>query len=281
MFCQAGGHDSVEDIDGITTWGKNQIDLREYKQEFWPSPSQEFYQHPSAATYRVVKDTGVPNEVGAKVLIHRALDIQRWRTSAQGHSDDSIVMNGIQFGFSLQYSGPTLNEVQEEAHASGRNYPDQVTKYLETEIREGAIIGPFMSPPFVPWCRTSPIMSRPKGEGNKRRIIVDLSYPPDSNVNQGVTKNNYYGTYISHRLPRIDDVVDKIVEKGFNVALATVDIRRAYRNFPGCPLDYPLNVVKYQSKYYLDPQCPLAQGQVVVICKRLQSLSVGLLQQWG
>lgn len=99
-------------------------------------------------------------------------------------------------------------------------------------------------------------MTRPKGEGDKRRVIVDLSYPPGNNVNDGVVKNNYYGTYISHVLPKMSDVVDEIVDRGFDVAIATVDIRRAYRNFPGCPLDLPLNVIKFESSYYIDLAMP-------------------------
>lgn len=167
-----------------------------------------------------------------------------------------MVLDGIQYGFSLQYCGPVLEELEIEAHASASNYPQHVEDYLKTEIREGAIIGPFMDPPFVEWCRTSPLMTRPKGDGDKRRVIVDLSFPPDKNVNIAVTKNNYYGRFVAHKLPRIDDVVDVIVGSQYEVALATVDIRRAYHNFPGCPLDLPLNNIKFKGRYYIDLAMP-------------------------
>lgn len=253
---QIDGYENDSYLDGIHPGGINQIDLADYKKNNWPAPSPEFYVTPSASIYHAVRNTGVPNEIVARIPIKRALDIPKWQAASQGHPDDEIVLKGIQYGFSLQYCGDVLSEVTEEAHASGLKYPDHVTEYIQTEVELGAMIGPFEQPPFVPWCRTSPIMSRPKGEGSKRRVIVDLSYPPGGNVNQGVIKNNYYGRYISHKLPRIDEVVDTITSLDYNVALATVDIRRAYRNFPGCPLDYPLNVIKFQSMYYIDLAMP-------------------------
>lgn len=36
-------------------------------------------------------------------------------------------------------------------------------------------------------------MTGPESDKGKRCTIVDLSYPPGQNVNQGMFKNNYYG----------------------------------------------------------------------------------------
>lgn len=131
-----------------------------------------------------------------------------------------------------------------------------MSRNIDTEIAKGAIAGPFKSSPFVQWVHTSPIMTHPKADSSRRRIIIDLSYPPDNNVNSRVVKNNYYGQLIEHSRPKIDDVIRFAEQKGFDVALATIDIKRAYRNFPGCPLDYPLNVIKFQGQYYLELAMP-------------------------
>lgn len=255
------GLEGVGDIyqiesDGIHDGGVNQISLASFKRETWPRPSQEFSQHHVADIYEQVRDLGIPNEVGARIPITSKLKPQVWLNESTGHPDDSIVLQGVRFGFSLQYTGPPLCELPIEMHASGASYARYIQEYIDIEIAEKAMIGPFSHPPFVPWCRTSPLMTRPKSDSQKRRTIVDLSYPPGANVNEGVFKNNYYGRYLNHRLPRIDDVVAKIVDKGFSVALATVDIRRAYRNFPGCPLDLPLNVIRFEGRYYIDLAMP-------------------------
>lgn len=191
--------------------------------------------------------------MGARILINSGLNVPRWRDMKQGHPDEEIVISGVQYGFSLQYVGPPLREIPIDMHKSGEIHSKHIQAYIDTEIKENAMAGPFDSPPFTPWCRTSPLMTRHyQGDSGKRRTIVDLSYPPGASVNDWVFKNNYYGRQIEHTLPRIDDVVAKIVERGFDVAIATVDIRRAYRNFPGCPLDLPLNVIRFESRYYID-----------------------------
>lgn len=197
------------------------------------------------------------------------------------HPDDEIVRQGIMYGFSLQYTGPPLSEVSIEMHKSGLEYREKIREYIDTEIAYSAIAGPFSSPPFSPWCRTSPLMTRPKGEGDKRRVIVDLSYPDGNNVNEGVVKNNYFGAHITHVLPRISDVVDVIVQRNFDVMIATVDIRRAYRNFPGCPFDFPLNVIKFDNQYFIDLAMPFGARTSSCYMQKVADVISRALQRRG
>lgn len=236
-----------------------QLDQRELASDrikTWPIISSDIDSFEFAKVYDSVRKKGLPNEVGSKLLIKSRLDLARWNSAATGHANDNIVLSGITYGFSLQYLGPPLSEIDIEMHTSAVKYKQQVQEYFETEIGYGAIAGPFDSPPFIPWVRTSPLMTRPKSDISRRRVIVDLSYPHGLGVNQFVIKNNYYGSFISHSLPRIDDVVQRVNENNYDVMLATIDIKRAYRNFPGCPLDYPLNTIKFLGKYYIDLAMP-------------------------
>lgn len=222
----------------------------------WPDPNTEVDSEPWADIYRRVKSTGLPKEVKTHAPVKTKLNLELWYDIATGHNDDHIVLNGITYGFSLQYLGGPLHENDIEMHSSGEKHIDHIQEYLDTELRFGAIAGPFQAPPFKQWTHTSPIMTRPKTESSHRRIIIDLSYPEDNNVNSSVVKNNYYGQVIQHTLPKIEDVIEFVETKGFNMALATIDIKRAYRNFPGCPLDYPLNALKFKAQYYLDLAMP-------------------------
>lgn len=231
-------------------------ELAQHRRTNWPRPSHEMANQELAAVYKQVLNHGTPNAIDSKIPIKTKLNVGLWEQCATGHIDDEIVIAGIKYGFSMQYLGPTLDEVKIEMHESGNKHQSHIADYISTEKQFGAVLGPFKTPPFQPWCRTSPLMTRPKAESNKRRVIVDLSYPPDKNVNAWVIKGNYYGRYVHHKLPKIEDVIEVIVQKGFQVALATIDIKRAYRNFPGCPLDYPLNVIKFQGNYFLDCAMP-------------------------
>lgn len=247
----------------------------------WPDPCAEMDRTPWAAIYRRVKPTGLPNEIDVRAQVKTALNLELWNDIVTGHDDDYIVINGITYGFSLQYLGGPLCENDIEMHPSGEKYTSYIEEYLETETKLGAIAGPYDRPPFRQWVHTSPIMTRPKAESTRRRIIIDLSYPHDNNVNSAVAKNNYYGRTINHSLPKIDDVIEYADSRGFNLALATIDIKRAYRNFPGCPLDYPLNVIKFRAQYYIDLTMPFGARTSSAYMQKIANMISRALRQRG
>ena len=79
-------------------------------------------------------------------------------------------------------------------HTSARDNPDHVTAYIEDEIQHGAIFGPFQKKPFGDIINISPFITRPKPDSNKRRVIVDLSWPDKASVNYFTKSNEYLGT---------------------------------------------------------------------------------------
>lgn len=131
-----------------------------------------------------------------------------------------------------------------------------VPEYVKKECENLAMLCPYNTPPFAPWLNVSPHMSRPKSQSHKRRIIVDLSYPPGLNVNDFVYKNVLFGVPRAHTLPTVPQAVDVIRDNNFDVMIATLDIERAYRNIPSCPLDLPLLGISVDGKYYVDTAMP-------------------------
>ena len=99
-------------------------------------------------------------------------------------------------------------------------------------------------------------MTRDKQASDKKRIIVDLSFPQGKSVNDCVYKNCVFGWKVSHSLPTIQMAVDIIRREGFKVKLASLDIQRAYRNFSLCPLDWPLLMIKHKPNLHLDLSLP-------------------------
>ena len=59
-----------------------------------------------------------------------------------------------------------------------------VRAYLNEELADKAILGPFKDPPAG--IHTSPFMTRDKPGAKNRRVIVDLSWPSGTSVNAGV-----------------------------------------------------------------------------------------------
>jgi hypothetical protein len=68
------------------------------------------------------------------------------------------------------------------------------------------MIGPFRDPPFLD-LHWSTLMTAPK-DANKRRIIVDLSFPSPAGhaVNLSVNKISYVGTPFFLQIPTVDTI---------------------------------------------------------------------------
>lgn len=185
------------------------------------------------------------------------------------------------YGFPLQYTGPPVAKRLTKNHSSATNFPSHVSEYIQKEITELAIVGPFDQHPFPDWSYTNPIMSRPKTNSDKRHIIVDLSYPEGSGINSYVAKNHVFGKYIQHSLPVIQQAIDIAKELEYDVLVGIVDIERAYRNFRTDPLDWPLSVISFQEKYFLDVAMPFGARLSSLYMQKLAEFIVRALTKKG
>lgn len=207
------------------------------------------------------------------------LNVPVWQSIATGHHDDAYVLDGIKFGFPLHYTGPALYRENRDAHSSAQQHWSHVSKYVEVELRNRALLGPYDSQPFDPWTNISPIMTRPKAEPNNRRIIVDLSFPEADNVNAYIHKNIILGAFHEHRLPTVCDTVRVIEDMGFCAKLATLDDERAYRNVPVCPL--PLLGIRVAGKFYIDAAMPFGARNSSLNMQLVTQFIVRALQRRG
>ena len=53
-----------------------------------------------------------------------------------------------------------------------------------------------------------------KKDSNKRRIILDLSFPIGEGVNDGVLKKHFQGSPFTYKLPTVTDLADRLAEIG-------------------------------------------------------------------
>ena len=223
-----------------------------------PTDLRATYPH-LASLYTAVLRHGIPIALGAQAVVPSGLNIQAWHTFSMGHPCDEVVLDGVTFGFSLQYHGlpiPTTRHTETrhtENHKSARDYRRQVDEYVELELGKGALIGPCVQPPFD-WVHVSPMKSSTDNEA--RRIIVDLSFPPLNNVNMAITPNVIYSKKFAHTLPTVDNMVHLTAGKDDPVFLYSVDISRAYRNFPIDPMDWPLTCILNKGLTMIDLAMP-------------------------
>ena len=112
------------------------------------------------------------------------------------------------------------------------------------------MLGPFPDPPFE-GLHTSPFMTQDKSSSDKRRVIIDLSWPLGTSVNSGVSSDKYLGTDFVLTYPSIDNITDQVLHLGRGCKIFKVDISRAFCHNPIDPRDLDL-LGLYWSKYFID-----------------------------
>ena len=113
----------------------------------WPFPASQV-DHNTAYIYDRVRAAGAPNYKGARIALPSPLNPMAWEQEATGHLHDHWLLDGVQFGFPIQYTGgPCYDKQSNYNHPSAAAYKTHVDDYFTTETREVAMAGPFTSPP--------------------------------------------------------------------------------------------------------------------------------------
>ena len=100
---------------------------------------------------------------------------------------------------------------------------------------------------------------------------MDLSWPPGSSVNEGISCDEYDGQLFHLRYPTVDDISELIVKPGVGCFLIKRDLRRAYRQFPIDPVDYPLLGYLWKDMLYFETVLPMGLRSLAMACQRITS----------
>ena len=182
-----------------------------YVEHLWPHPTPELTLQAQAymAIYCAVHATSLPNYLGAKIPIPSQMNLEAWDTALEGYHDAQVA-TFLRFGWPGSYTAPSPPTPSVSNHPSATNFAKDLDSFLEKEVRLGAMLGPFDAPPFSDWYQTSQLMTVEKKDSDKRRVIIDLSYPAGEAVNDGVLKNHFQGEPLTYKLPTITDLSDRI-----------------------------------------------------------------------
>ena len=92
-------------------------------------------------------------------------------------------------------------------------------------MARGRVAGPFPSPP-LPNLQVSSFGVIPKkGQPGKWHLIVDMSSPHGSSVNDGIDRDEFSMHYI-----HLDQIINMIAKHGPGALIAKFDVEAAYRN---------------------------------------------------
>ena len=202
--------------------------------------------------HTIIRNSGAPNFLKARIPVATQLNPEKWYFHLRDYWDRQLP-DLIKYGFPLDFDRSKPLQPTYDNHASAIQYIDCVEQYINEELQYGAIYGPFKDLPFP--VHVSPLMTRPKQNSDKRRTIMDLSWPKGASVNNAIHKFRYLNTYFSLSYPSIDNIVDKVKALGPGSLLFKVDISRAFRHLRIDPGDIDLLGILHQD-LFLDGSLP-------------------------
>ena len=199
---------------------------------------------------QTIRDTGQPNYKCARIPIKSGLNLEAWEKYLMDYADKRVIQY-IKFGFPLSLINPNeLNNTKITNHFSACQYPHQVQQYIDKEIELDALLGP-VDTIIHEQFHCSPLLTRPK-DANKRRVILNLSYPEGNSVNSHVDADNYDGSPFILKFPTVDDIADDIVRATEDTVLFKVDVKRAFRNRRVDPADSLKFGIRWRDAFYVD-----------------------------
>ena len=217
-----------------------------------------------------VAQTGKPNYSVARVPVPSTLNISTWRELLQDY-EDSAVCDFLEFGWPVGFMSTTLPVFDLRTHRGALLFSEQVTAYLTKEISLGRVAGPFDAVPFTDGFVVSPLNTVPKRDSAERRVIVDLSWPCGTSVNDGIPSDSFLGEPISLSYPTIDSIVGAVISLGPGCLLYQRDLKKAYRQFPVDPKDYHLLGCTWDNQFYFDTVLTMGLRSAAMACQRSTS----------
>ena len=179
------------------------------------------------------------------------INIQTLSYCLTGYPDQVIanyLIDGFTNGFDIGFRGNN-SPGQYRNLLSARNNPDPVTEAIRKELVRGHTSGPFLTPPF-PNFHSSPLGAVPKKDGT-HRIILDLSSPQGSSINEGISQTDYSVLYTS-----FDSAITLVQSVGSTCYMGKIDIKHAFRLCPVRYSDIPLLGYIWDNHYFVDTRLP-------------------------
>ena len=181
------------------------------------------------------------------------LCVEAWQKWLEDYHDPNLI-KFIEYGWPVNFDRKYVLGTTEDNHPSALNHQEHVDYYIETELGHRALVGPFGGPPFE-WTHISPLMTRTKKDSEKRRVIMDLSWPHGVSINDGIQMETYVDGPAHIRLPTVEYMEGRLLTLGRGAFMYKTDLARGYRQLRVDPRDWPLLGFRNKGHYYVDI-CP-------------------------
>ncbi len=231
--------------------------------------------------YHRVRFSGVPNYVDCRVPVPSGIKVAAWYSLLDGYHD-VVVAQYMEFGWPIGAYGsipPSPDLVKN--HTDALKFTEHVERYIHKEVSLGATMGPFANNPLPGVLHLSPINTVPKKDSPQRRVIVDLSYPHGSSVNDAIDKAYHEGAYSFLQYPSTDDLAGQVADAGVGCLAFKRDLSRAYRQIPVCPAEYGYLGFGWKGQFYIDRVLPFGLRSAANICQRVSAAVAHVVEARG
>ena len=183
------------------------------------------------------------------------IQIEKLTPFLDSHPDRAFatyIHDGLTEGFMVGFN-PALSHLRSRVsnHPSVLANESVVDERIAAEVAAGRLCGP-LPDDLTGMVHVSPMGLVPKPhQPGKFRLIVDLSYPTGSSVNDGILPGLCSLQYAS-----VDTAVSMIKQLGIGTQLVKLDIKDAYRIIPVHPADHHLLGISWRGRVYVDRALP-------------------------
>ena len=228
-----------------------------------------------------IKKSGRPNVCGLRIPLESKWNIPFLRRELEGY-EDSVVADFCEFGWPINITNEVFGERGFPRNwRSATDHSDQMNQYIERELREGTLLGPFKANPFSTQAVVSPLSTTEKRDSDERRVIMDLSFPPGNSVNEKIPKDRYMGQETNLKYPKVDSLVDLVKQKGRGCALMKSDLRRAYKQIPVDPADWNFLGLTWNGQLLFDRTMPMGLRSAALCCQRITNAIKYIVERRG
>ena len=246
------GETSVEHAPLTPQLQLHHCHLQPHHQLINPSWSRDIKNRERLNIYWKCYHSGKVNACASRIPLPSNWNLRLLRSLCQSRSDREVATY-LTYGWPLnRREGPVSQTFFN--HSSATEYPEQIRKYITKEMKHDTLLGPFLISPFkVEVTGVSPMSTRPKKGTTKRRVIVDLSWPPGgASVNEYIPKDSFMEQPVKLVYPTIDKLCRRAAQIGSKAFGWKKDMERAFRQVPLDPLAWSFLGVCWEGLLYFD-----------------------------
>ena len=131
----------------------------------------------------------------------------------------------LRYGFPMDFKEEITDlKNATSSHSSVLQFPEHVPAYIEDELNHKAIYGPFQNKPFGQNTHISLFITCFKPDSEKRRVIIDMSWPENASFNHFTSGREYVGTAFKLKYPSIDLYTDRLRSLGRGALMHRIDL---------------------------------------------------------